>query len=175
MPTASIPSARPADSAMAQTPAAGSRNDDGSRPRAVTHRRPSGRSHPTRIDPSTITSPTTRSRTQISPAVRGGNHPRPHHTDNRAPPAPTSQDALLQISHHAEQSAADFGLQCAGEDLNLHGLLRPLGPQPSASTNSATSARGTASVARDFRHRHGFCLPLRDHGRRLEPRDLTAA
>src|SRR5207247_9257830 len=24
--------------------------------------------------------------------------------------------------------------QCAGEDLNLHGLQRPLGPQPSAST-----------------------------------------
>src|SRR6266540_1024084 len=39
------------------------------------------------------------------------------------------------------------GVTCAGEDLNLHGLLRPLGPQPSASTNSATSARGTASVA----------------------------
>ena len=37
-----------------------------------------------------------------------------------------------------------FGLpwQCAGEDLNLHGVLTPQGPQPCASTNSATSARG---------------------------------
>ena len=30
---------------------------------------------------------------------------------------------------------------CAGEDLNLHGALTPQGPQPCASTNSATSAR----------------------------------
>src|SRR5262249_27961377 len=30
---------------------------------------------------------------------------------------------------------------CAGEDLNLHGVLTPQGPQPCASTNSATSAR----------------------------------
>src|SRR6266498_1840558 len=34
----------------------------------------------------------------------------------------------------------DFRRLCAGEDLNLHDLLRSLGPQPSASTNSATSA-----------------------------------
>ena len=31
--------------------------------------------------------------------------------------------------------------ECAGEDLNLHGVLTPQGPQPCASTNSATSAR----------------------------------
>src|SRR5947207_2255099 len=31
---------------------------------------------------------------------------------------------------------------CAGEDLNLHGPNGPQGPQPCASTNSATSARG---------------------------------
>ena len=36
---------------------------------------------------------------------------------------------------------------CAGEDLNLHGLKRPLGPQPSASTNSATSARDDSLAA----------------------------
>src|SRR5205809_5033299 len=48
-----------------------------------------------------------------------------------------------------KDDAPGFGdiVECAGEDLNLHGLLRPLGPQPSASTNSATSARGDASVA----------------------------
>src|SRR5690242_15340659 len=34
------------------------------------------------------------------------------------------------------------GPKCAGEDLNLHGVLTPQGPQPCASTNSATSARG---------------------------------
>src|SRR2546425_4046003 len=32
-------------------------------------------------------------------------------------------------------------VRCAGEDLNLHGVLTPQGPQPCASTNSATSAR----------------------------------
>src|SRR5436190_549977 len=35
--------------------------------------------------------------------------------------------------------------QCAGEDLNLHGVLTPQGPQPCASTNSATSARADCS------------------------------
>src|SRR5438309_11884048 len=37
--------------------------------------------------------------------------------------------------------------QCAGEDLNHHGALTPQGPQPCASTNSATSAR-PPSIAR---------------------------
>ena len=36
---------------------------------------------------------------------------------------------------------ADLKDSCAGEDLNLHGVLTPQGPQPCASTNSATSAR----------------------------------
>src|ERR1700756_3531782 len=44
----------------------------------------------------------------------------------------------------ADDKTAGAVLECAGEDLNLHGLLRPLGPQPSASTNSATSARARA-------------------------------
>ena len=44
-------------------------------------------------------------------------------------------------------------VECAGEDLNLHGLLRPLGPQPSASTNSATSAREPAHCSRGFVNR----------------------
>src|SRR5205823_14872313 len=35
-----------------------------------------------------------------------------------------------------EKGRPGAAYECAGEDLNLHGLLRPLGPQPSASTNS---------------------------------------
>jgi transposase len=42
-----------------------------SRPRAALQQRPSGRSRSMRIDPSTITSPATRPRTQISPGARG--------------------------------------------------------------------------------------------------------
>src|SRR6187200_2235260 len=76
----------------------------------------------------------------------------------RAPPA-SAEPSRIDTSagtHHASRSEAEFRLECAGEDLNLHGLLRPLGPQPSASTNSATSARGTASVPRVFRRRAGL-------------------
>src|SRR6266508_5578401 len=115
MRTDPIPSAKPARSPMAHTLAACSRNDDGSRPRAVTHRRPSGRSRPTRIDPSTITSPTVRSRTQISPGVRGGIAPSPHQSGgNRSPPARLQREALLQISHHGSAKAEpDFDLLVA--------------------------------------------------------------
>src|SRR5262249_31453637 len=44
-----------------------------------------------------------------------------------------------------DEGPAEPGRACAGEGLNLHGLKRPLGPQPSASTNSATSACGARS------------------------------
>src|SRR5213080_1862721 len=40
---------------------------------------------------------------------------------------------------------ANRNKECAGEDLNLHGVLTPQGPQPCASTNSATSARADCS------------------------------
>src|SRR5829696_6874765 len=56
---------------MTHTLPASSRSYRGSRPPAATHQRPSGRSHSTRTDRSTITSPTTRSRTQISPGIHG--------------------------------------------------------------------------------------------------------
>src|SRR5262245_41152492 len=36
--------------------------------------------------------------------------------------------------------------QCAEEDSNLHGTYIPQGPQPCASTNSATGAGGTAGT-----------------------------
>src|SRR6266487_1749292 len=108
MRTKAIPSANPARSPMAHTLAAGSPNDDGSRPRAVTHRRPSGRRRPTRLDPSTITPPTDRSRTQRGPGGRGGIAPPPHPGSNRAPPARAEREALLQINHHGLRSRPDF-------------------------------------------------------------------
>lgn len=37
-------------------------------------------------------------------------------------------------------------IQCAREESNFHGLKRPLGPQPSASTNSATCAYASANL-----------------------------
>jgi hypothetical protein len=48
------------------------------------------------------------------------------------------------VARPGDDKTTEAVLECAGEDLNLHGLLRPLGPQPSASTNSATSARARA-------------------------------
>ncbi len=56
------------------------------------------------------------------------------------PRAPT-----LPISEEDDQSpTADR--QCPRQDLNLHGILLPLGPQPSASANSATWAIETAAI-----------------------------
>ena len=70
-------------SPMTSTLPASSRKCCGSRPRAAAHQRPSGRSHSTRNDPSTITSPTlTGSRTQISPGIHGA--------DQRQPPTTTT-------------------------------------------------------------------------------------
>ena len=74
---------RPAPAAVATT-----------RPRAAVHQRPSGRSRSPRIDPSTITSPTPGSSTQISPGVRGTIGPTPPH--NHSPPDLT--EARVQIS-----------------------------------------------------------------------------
>jgi hypothetical protein len=56
---------------MTSTLPASSRRDCDTRPTAALHQRLSGRSRPSRIDPSTITSPATRPRTQISPGARG--------------------------------------------------------------------------------------------------------
>ena len=61
-----------------------------------------------------------------------------------------ARDAALRAaetaSWHSSRTAGTLIIppeqtQCAGEDLNLHGVLTPQGPQPCASTNSATSAR----------------------------------
>ncbi len=75
---------------------ASSRNCCGSRPEAVTHQRPSGRSHSTRTDRSTITSPTTRSRTQISPGIHGADDQHPVE-NSHSPPQPLTE-APVQIS-----------------------------------------------------------------------------
>jgi hypothetical protein len=105
MPAEPIPPAQPART-MAHTFAACSRNDDGSRLRAATHRRASGRGRPQRTDPSTITSPASRPRTQISPGVRGRigqRNRRP--ARNHSPPGPVDREALLQISRHGSGEA----------------------------------------------------------------------
>ena len=78
----------------------GSRSFRDSHPQPVAaHQRPSGRSHSTRTDRSTITSPTpTRSRTQISPGIHGATqHPNDH---NHSPPPPLTP-APVQISDSA--------------------------------------------------------------------------
>jgi hypothetical protein len=98
---------------------AGSRSFRGSHPTAVAaHQRPSGRSHSTRTDRSTITSPTpTRSRTQISPGIHGATqHPNNH---NHSPPRLTQ--APVQISDSAESAR----------------LIRPLRPCTGAGTPTA--------------------------------------
>jgi hypothetical protein len=58
---------------MAANLQASSRSFRDSRPPAVVHQRPSGRSRPPRNDPSTITSPAQGPSTQISPGIRGTN------------------------------------------------------------------------------------------------------
>jgi hypothetical protein len=91
---------------------AGSRSFRGSHPTPVAaHQRPSGRSHSTRTDRSTITAPTpTRSRTQISPGIHGATqHPNDH---NHSPPPLTP--APVQISEpgtprETRRLAADAG------------------------------------------------------------------
>jgi hypothetical protein len=81
---------------MTSTLPASSRSFRGSRPRAAAQQRPSGRSHSTRTDRSTITSPTlTGSRTQISPGIHGDEQHPNHH--NHSPPRRLTQ-IPVQIS-----------------------------------------------------------------------------
>src|SRR6266487_6626324 len=58
-------------------------------------------------------------------------------------PAATRSSGQRRIieSGFSQKRETPLGVSCAGEDLNLHGVLTPQGPQPCASTNSATSAR----------------------------------
>ena len=86
---------------------AGSRSFRGSHPTPVAaHQRPSGRSHSTRTDRSTITSPTpSGSRTQISPGIHGATQHRNHH--NHSPPPLTP--APVQISESEPTSDRTAG------------------------------------------------------------------
>src|SRR3954470_14872182 len=80
---------------MTSTLPAGSRKCCGSR-LAAAAQRPSGRSHSTRTDRSTIKSPTNRSRTQIRPGIHGADQHPNHHNHSPPPAAPLTQ-ALVQI------------------------------------------------------------------------------
>jgi hypothetical protein len=114
---------------MAHTLAASSRSYRGSHPDQVAaHQRPSGRSHSTRTDPSTITSPTpTRSRTQISPGIHGDQQHPDHH--NHSPPnlTPTpvqisaSDDTLLSTKRAVDlPDSMNRNLPRYGEGLLIH-------------------------------------------------------
>ena len=80
---------------MTSTLPASSRNCRGSRPRAAAQQRPSGRSHSTRTDPSTITSPTH----QVADPDKPG-HPRSQPASHRTQPLPPQRltRAPVQIS-----------------------------------------------------------------------------
>src|SRR5919108_523192 len=94
---------------MPSTLPASSRSCCGSRPRTAAHERPSGRSHSTRTDRSTITSPNrTRSRTQISPGTHGATLHPDHH--DRSPPELLTQ-APVQISSSRASAAAFHATQ----------------------------------------------------------------
>jgi hypothetical protein len=169
-----IPSAKPAP--MAHTLAACSRNDDGSRLRAVTHRRPSGRSRPTRTDPSTITSPTIRSRTQISPGVRGGIAPPPDQPSrNRPPPARGKREALLQINHHGPRSGPDFPAE-SGDDRTRTGACSPdKRVLLAAELRPLDSAGGIRTHDLELMRLAGTASPLRRESARLESNQRSPA
>jgi hypothetical protein len=83
-PGAFVPNVR--HSSMRTTLPTSSRSCCGSHPRVAAHQRPSGRSHSTRTDPSTIPSPTpTGSRTQIRP---GSHRARRHIAEHNHSPPP---------------------------------------------------------------------------------------
>src|SRR3954452_11703721 len=52
-----------------------------------------------------------------------------------------------QLSVHEKSRRSGFLRVCAREDSNLHPAIAGPGPQPGASTNSATGAGGNASLA----------------------------
>jgi hypothetical protein len=105
---------------MAHTLPASSRSYRGSHPEQVAaHQRPSGRSHSTRTDRSTITSPTpTRSRTQISPGIHGDQHP-DHH--NHSPPTLTQAPVQISSCRWTRRTAPPLSRDGAGRnDTSLH-------------------------------------------------------
>ena len=117
---------------------ASSRSFRGSRPRAAAHQRPSGRSHSTRTDSSTITSPTrTRSRTQISPGIHGADENINEH--NHSPPEPLT-DAPVQISGSGRTPRARVGA-AAPSRRRSEGVSRSAGQGPPGLTRRLRACR----------------------------------
>src|SRR3989442_8190642 len=77
-----------------------SQNDCGSHASVAARERPSGRNRSTRNDRSTITSPATRSPTQISPGIHGAHHDPIKH--NHSPPRPSH----LTGGHSSDKQAS---------------------------------------------------------------------
>ena len=92
---------------MTSTLPASSRSCSGSHPQVAARQRPSGRSHSTRTDPSTITSPTrTRSRTQIRPGIHGADQP--YIERNHSPPQPlTTSPVQIRPSGRSHSTRTD--------------------------------------------------------------------
>ena len=139
---------------------ASSRSLRGSHPRVAAHQRPSGRSHSARNDRSTITSPTTttRSRTQISPGIHGAIPDPTRH--NRSPPQALTR-ARVQISTSAGSSCSrrrSLGA-CPGH----LGRARPQGRVASCfRESSGTAAQASGGAARCSRERqHCEARPAR--------------
>ncbi len=110
------PPLRRPDSKMAPKLPTSSPKPCGSHASVAAQQRPSGRSRSTRNDRSTITSPTIRSRTQISPGIRGANHDPINH--NHSPPT-LDKGAPVQISRARPdlqgRRRADVGARASGD------------------------------------------------------------
>jgi hypothetical protein len=120
-----------------------SRNCRGSRPRTAAHQRPSGRSHSTRTDPSTITSPTpTRSRTQIRPGIHGADLNTPN---NHSPPRRLTQDPV-QISGSRTFDLRGWGVLRAARYLRSIGFTRRAGTSLGMTTQQGRRSRVTRRV-----------------------------
>src|SRR3954453_7644426 len=109
----------------------------GSHPWEAAHQRPSGPSHSTRTDRSTITSPTQpRSRTQISPGIHGAiPDPTPH---NHSPPALTRAHVQISTSRLVVLTVVDAeACAYAGVATNQRrGAPAPRGCRPSGAVRT---------------------------------------
>jgi hypothetical protein len=159
---------------MATTLPASSRNSRDPRPRAALQRGPSGRSRPPRNDPSTITSPAARPRTQISPGARRtitATKTTPHH--QRSPPRLT--EAPGSDKREGSGLVAAFDLKTHPPDIasfevgRVRVTLRRVGRQ----RWQRASRRRACGSRRVIDHACGSWL--RDHQRsalkKLTPRD----
>ena len=110
----------------------------GSHASVAAQQRPSGRSRSTRNDRSTITSPTTRSRTQISPGIRGANHDPINH--NHSPPS-LDEGAPVQISRALPRRAGRWSRRPG------RSFASPAHSTPSTRAIRARRGHGIAVVA----------------------------